>query len=190
MPASGRSATAESERERFDRRRSQFGRDGMWRGSSRTGLSVAAPFVWRCLSTLAVAPFPHPSHRTGPADFPHPALGQDFTPSPTARHAPSARGVRDPRSRRDTREDSPHTRDAVPCACCAYFVSRCSANSSRNAELGGSGHCRITAGDFGKLQPKGRTSIRRRCANDPKRESEATESGPSCASLANSLRTR
>ena len=25
--------------------------------------------------------------RTGRADFPHPALGQDFTPSPTARHA-------------------------------------------------------------------------------------------------------
>jgi hypothetical protein len=30
-----------------------------------------------------MSPFPHPSHRTGHADFPHPALGQDFTPSPT-----------------------------------------------------------------------------------------------------------
>jgi hypothetical protein len=27
-----------------------------------------------------VTPFPHPAHRTGQADFPHPALGQDFTP--------------------------------------------------------------------------------------------------------------
>ena len=75
----------------LSRRRCAIGRVGMWRGGSRFGLSVAAPFVWRCPSTLAVAPFPHPSHRTGRADFPHPALGQDFTPSPTARHAPSAR---------------------------------------------------------------------------------------------------
>ena len=34
-----------------------------------------------------MAPFPHPAHRTGQADFPHPALGQDFTLS---RAAPSA----------------------------------------------------------------------------------------------------
>jgi hypothetical protein len=34
-----------------------------------------------------MAPFPHPAHRTGQADFPHPALGQDFTPS---RVTPSA----------------------------------------------------------------------------------------------------
>ena len=27
-----------------------------------------------------MAPFPHPAHRTGQADLPHPALGQDFTP--------------------------------------------------------------------------------------------------------------
>ena len=45
----------------------------MWRGGSRSGLSVAAPFVWRCPSNLAVAPFPHPAHRTGRADLPHPA---------------------------------------------------------------------------------------------------------------------
>jgi hypothetical protein len=67
------------------------GRVGMWRGGGRVGLSVAAPFVWRCPSTRAVAPFPHPAHRTGHADFPHPALGQDFTPSHTPSHAP-ARG--------------------------------------------------------------------------------------------------
>src|SRR5471030_1194815 len=34
-----------------------------------------------------MAPFPHPAHRTGQADFPHPALGQDFTLS---RGTPSA----------------------------------------------------------------------------------------------------
>src|ERR1039457_3572620 len=34
-----------------------------------------------------MVPFPHPAHRTGQADFPHPALGQDFT---LARATPSA----------------------------------------------------------------------------------------------------
>src|SRR2546423_11236701 len=34
-----------------------------------------------------MAPFPHPAHRTGQADFPHPALGQDVT---LARATPSA----------------------------------------------------------------------------------------------------
>src|ERR1700693_1257124 len=36
-----------------------------------------------------MAPFPHPAHRTGQADFPHPALGQDSTPS-LSRATPSA----------------------------------------------------------------------------------------------------
>ena len=54
------------------------GRVGMWRGGCRLNISVAASFVWRCLSGSAVAPFPHSAHRTGQADFPHPALGQDF----------------------------------------------------------------------------------------------------------------
>ena len=51
----------------------------MWRGGFRPNISVAASFVWRCLSGSAVAPFPHPAHRTGHADLPHPALGQDIT---------------------------------------------------------------------------------------------------------------
>src|SRR5712692_5044618 len=59
----------------------------MWRGDIRQNISVAAPFVWRCLSGSTIAPFPHPAHRTGQADFPHPALGQDFTLS---RATPSA----------------------------------------------------------------------------------------------------
>ena len=46
----------------------------------RLTISVAAPFVWRCLSRSAVGPFPHSAHRTGQADLPHPALGQDLTP--------------------------------------------------------------------------------------------------------------
>src|SRR6266481_1889438 len=50
-------------------------------------MSVSAPFVWRCLSGSTMAPFPYPAHRTGRADFPHPALGQDFTLS---RATPSA----------------------------------------------------------------------------------------------------
>src|SRR6202521_2040591 len=61
----------------------------MWRGGCRSNISVAAPFVWRCLSGCAMAPFPHPAHRTGQADLPHPALGQDFTPS-LSRATPSA----------------------------------------------------------------------------------------------------
>ena len=58
------------------------GRVEMWRGGI-----VAAPFVWRCLNGSTMASFPHPAHRTGQADFPHPALGQDFT---LARATPSA----------------------------------------------------------------------------------------------------
>ena len=59
----------------------EIGRVEVWRGDVRLSMSVSAPFVWRCLSGSAVAPFPHPAHRTGRADFPHPALGQDLTPS-------------------------------------------------------------------------------------------------------------
>ena len=59
----------------------------MWRGGRRFSLSVAASFVWRCPSNCTVTPFPHPAHRTGLADLPHPALGQDLTPS---RVTPSA----------------------------------------------------------------------------------------------------
>jgi hypothetical protein len=43
----------------------------------RWSLSVADPFVCRCLTSSAMLPFPHPAHRTGRADLPHPALGED-----------------------------------------------------------------------------------------------------------------
>ena len=65
------------------------GRVEMWRGGCRLNISVAASFDWRCLSGSTMAPFPHPAHRTGQADFPHPALGQDFTPL-LSRATPSA----------------------------------------------------------------------------------------------------
>src|SRR6476620_8308790 len=61
----------------------------MWRGGCWLSISVSASFVWRCLSGSALAPFSHPAHRTGQADLPHPALGQDFTPL-LSRATPSA----------------------------------------------------------------------------------------------------
>ena len=62
-------------RRQTDRRRRgvatvEDGRVEMWRGFCRPDISVSAPFVWRCLSGSTVAPFPHPAHRTGRADFP------------------------------------------------------------------------------------------------------------------------
>src|ERR1035437_9734831 len=36
-----------------------------------------------------MAPFPHPAHRTGQADLPHPALGQELTLSRATRSAVS-----------------------------------------------------------------------------------------------------
>jgi hypothetical protein len=53
-------------------------------------LSVAAPFVWRYPNTRTITPFPHPAHRTALADHPHPALGQNITPSPMSWLRPRA----------------------------------------------------------------------------------------------------
>src|SRR3954465_661507 len=77
----------------------------MWRGGGRSNISVSAPFVWRCLTGSAVAPFPHPAHRTGQADLPHPALGQDVTPSPTTGRAQAGSGVRARDARKGARVD-------------------------------------------------------------------------------------
>ena len=84
-----------------------LGRVGMWRGGVRSTVSVAAPFVWRCLSGSAITPFPHPAHRTQRADFPHCALGQDFTPSPTTGRAHAGSDVRARSARRGARVDMP-----------------------------------------------------------------------------------
>jgi hypothetical protein len=81
------------------------GRVGMWRGGFRPNISVAASFVWRCLSGSTVTPSPHPAHRSGHADFPHPALGQDVTPSPTARRAQARSGERARSTRTGARVD-------------------------------------------------------------------------------------
>src|SRR5712671_891029 len=91
------------------------GRVEMWRGGCRLNISVAASFVWRCLSGSALAPFPHPAHRTGRADFPPPALGQDFTPSPTARRAQAGTGVRAGSARKGARVDT-----LRPCVACLF----------------------------------------------------------------------
>src|SRR5262245_51015151 len=84
-----------------------LGRVGMWRGGCRPNISVSAPFVWRCLSGSTLTPFTHPAHRTGQADLPHPALGQDFTPSPTARRAQARLDVRARSTRKDAGVDRP-----------------------------------------------------------------------------------
>ena len=66
----------------------------------------SAPFVWRCLTGSDLAPFPHPAHRTGHADLPHPALGQDLTPSPTTGRAQAGSDVRARSARRGARVDT------------------------------------------------------------------------------------
>jgi hypothetical protein len=81
-----------------------------------SNISVAAPFVWRCLTGSTMAPFSHPAHRTGQADFPHPALGQNFTPSPTARRAQACSSVRAQSARRDAGVDRSRPCDAWFCA--------------------------------------------------------------------------
>ena len=83
----------------------ESGRVEMWRGGCRLNISVSAPFVWRCLSGSAMTSFPHPAHRTGHADFPRPALGQDVTPSPTARRAQAQLGVRAQSAHKGARVD-------------------------------------------------------------------------------------
>ena len=62
------------------------GRVRVWRGGPRCSLSVAAPFVWRCLNSRTITPFPHPPHLTGHAELPNPALGQDSMPLHTKGH--------------------------------------------------------------------------------------------------------
>jgi len=63
-----------------------------------------------------MAPFSHPAHRPGQTDFPHPALGQNFTPSPTARRAQACSGVRARSARKDARVDRSRPCDAWFCA--------------------------------------------------------------------------
>jgi hypothetical protein len=85
---------------------SVFGRVGVWRSGGRPSISVAAPFVWRCLTRSAVVPVstPRSSNRTCRS----PASG-----SRTRLHAfthdgprPSVSGVRAGSTRKGARVDS------------------------------------------------------------------------------------
>src|SRR6266516_7054901 len=55
----------------------------VWRGGVGEAYPLADPFVCRCLTSLAVPLIPHPAHRTGRAERPHPALGERLTVTPT-----------------------------------------------------------------------------------------------------------
>ena len=81
-----------------------------------SNISVSAPFVRRCLTGSTITPFSHPAHRTGQADFPHPALGQNFTPSPTARRAQAGSSVRAQSARKDARVNRSRPCGAWSCA--------------------------------------------------------------------------
>jgi hypothetical protein len=88
-----------------------------------SNISVSAPFVRRCLTGSTISPFSHPAHRTGQADFPHPALGQNVTPSPTARRAEAGSGVRAQSARKDARVDS--SRPSTPAFVLELQPHRC-----------------------------------------------------------------
>jgi hypothetical protein len=95
-----------------------LGRVEMWRGGGRSGLSVAAPFVWRCPSNLAVAPFPHPPHRTGRALLTHPAPFRHIKPSRSSGRVQAAAGVSASTSRRGTGRSTGGT--PFPACRCAF----------------------------------------------------------------------
>ncbi len=77
----------------------------MWRGGNNNVES-------------GITPFPHPPHRTGRAELPHPALGQDITFSPTTGHAQVASDVRDQSARKGGTEDRPRLDVVRLCTCC------------------------------------------------------------------------
>ena len=52
-----------------------------------------AAFAGRQCLVPCRAPFPDPAHRTGRADFPHPALAEGLTPSPTGIRITSPRAA-------------------------------------------------------------------------------------------------
>jgi transposase len=69
--------------------------------SLEPGVSVTAITRRRLTPTNADSCRIRAARRTGQADFPHPALGQNFTPSPTARRAQGGNsGVGNPRWRK------------------------------------------------------------------------------------------
>src|SRR2546422_222038 len=82
-------------------------RVGKWRGG------VGRPCVLPALSVTGArisvrASFPPPAHRTGRADFPHPALGQELMRSPTASGVPAHAARPSRAARADTDGESVH----------------------------------------------------------------------------------
>src|SRR3984893_14906410 len=78
---------------------------------SVTRVALGRPYLLPPLSSGGASlgrpllPFPHPSHRIGHADLPHPALGQDVTPSPTTGRDQAGSGVRAGSARKGARVD-------------------------------------------------------------------------------------
>jgi transposase len=100
----------------LDDGRLEMGRVEVWRSCCRLNISVAAPFVWRCLTGSTLAPSPHPARQTGHADFPHPAFSRPVRPSLSAGRRVAVERCRGRASRRDTRLGSGGTqRLVVPC---------------------------------------------------------------------------
>jgi transposase len=62
-----------------------IGRVEVWRGGLGFGLLRCRGFPVCGAISACLAPFPHPAHRTGRADFPHPALLQNLRTSLSAR---------------------------------------------------------------------------------------------------------
>jgi transposase len=97
----------------LDDGRLELGRVEVWRGCGRLNISVAAPFVWRCLTGSTLAPSPHPARQTGHADFPHPAFSRSVRPSLLAGQCVAVECRRGQASRRDTRSGSGGTQRLV-----------------------------------------------------------------------------
>lgn len=95
-----------------------LGRVEVWRGGLGFGLLPCQGFPIRGAISACHAPFPHPAHRTGRADFPHPALLQNLRSSlSTLPRGFGAVGT-PPASGKGRRRDIVCTpcRDAVPAA--------------------------------------------------------------------------
>jgi hypothetical protein len=106
----------------------------VWRGDRRPGLSVSAPFVWRCLTSRTLAPFPHPARRTRRADFPQRALFQRIKPSHSNGWRAAAPGVSVPIRHTGTGRGIGGT--PFP-ACRAYASTRSADVAPRSCRSGG-----------------------------------------------------
>jgi len=88
-----------------------------WRGCLGGGLSVCRPFRLPVPHEPHLAPFPSPAHRTGRAVFPHPALGEGLTRSPTQSSLTSRSVAPVPTGHAGSDPCRPPTRWTAACAC-------------------------------------------------------------------------